>query len=159
MDTERKTIVERLAASRAALVEVCRELDRDTWTQPVYAHGEENEWTAMDLLRHLVWAEGGMLRLMKQIRAGEEGAPADFDLDRYNASGVRKLKDEMPADLLLRLEQNRRDVLAFVDSLEEGDWPKKGRHGSLRIMTIREILEQIARHEEEHLRDLRQVLS
>lgn len=159
MDTERKTIIERLAASRAELVEACRELDRDTWTQPVYAHGEENEWTAMDLLRHLVWAEGGMLRLMKQIRAGEEGAPADFDLDRYNASGVRKLKDEMPADLLLRLEQNRRDVLAFVDSLEEGDWPKKGRHGSLRIMTIREILEQIARHEEEHLRDLRRVLS
>lgn len=159
MYTERKEIMEKLAATRAELIEVCRELDWDTWTQPVYAHGDEDEWTAMDLLRHLVWAEGGMLRLMKQIRAGEEGVPEDFDLDRYNASGIRKLKDELPSGLLLRLEQNRQDVAAFVDSLEEGDWEKQGRHGSLRIMTIQEILEQIAGHEEEHLRDLRQVLS
>jgi uncharacterized damage-inducible protein DinB len=156
--SERNEIVNRLAVSRSELLETCRELDRDTWTQPVYAHGEENEWSAMDLLRHLVWAEGGMLRLMKQIRAGEEGVPADFDLDRYNASGVRKLKEETPAELLLRLEQNRKDVLAFMDTLEEGDWEKKGRHGSLRIMTIREILQLIASHEEQHLADLRRVL-
>ncbi|NLF66729.1 MAG: DinB family protein, partial [Chloroflexi bacterium] len=109
--------------------------------------------------RHLVWAEGGMLRLMRQIRAGEEGAPADFDLDRYNAAGVNKLKDEMPADLLLRLEKNRNELLAFVESLEEGDWEKKGRHGSLRIMSIREILERIADHEAQHLADLREALS
>jgi hypothetical protein len=159
VETERDVILKRLAASRAELVEACRELDRDTWTQPVYGHGEEVEWTAMDLLRHLVWAEGGMLRLMTQIRAGEEGVPADFDLDRYNASGIRKLKDELPADLLLRLEQNRKDVLAFMDSLEEGDWEKQGRHGSLRILTIGEILKLIASHEEQHLADLRRVLS
>jgi hypothetical protein len=113
----------------------------------------------MDLLRHLVWAEGGMLRLMRQIRAGEEGVPADFDLNRYNASGINKLKDQMPADLLVRLEQNRGDLLSFVEALEEGDWEKKGRHGSLRIMTIKEILELVASHEEQHLSDMRHALS
>jgi len=151
--------MEKLAATRADLVKVARELDWDSWTHPVYGHGGEKEWSAMDLLRHLVWAEGGMLRLMRQIRAGEEGAPADFDLDRYNAAGVNKLKDEMPADLLLRLEKNRNELLAFVESLEEGDWEKKGRHGSLRIMSIREILERIADHEAQHLADLREALS
>jgi len=151
--------MEKLAATRADLVKVARELDWDSWTHPVYSHGGEKEWSAMDLLRHLVWAEGGMLRLMRQIRAGEEGAPADFDLDRYNAAGVNKLKDEMPADLLLRLEKNRNELLAFVESLEEGDWEKKGRHGSLRIMSIREILERIADHEAQHLADLREALS
>ncbi len=159
MYRERKTIMEKLAATRADLVKVARELDWDSWTHPVYGHGGEKEWSAMDLLRHLVWAEGGMLRLMRQIRAGEEGAPADFDLDRYNAAGVNKLKDEMPADLLLRLEKNRNELLAFVESLEEGDWEKKGRHGSLRIMSIREILERIADHEAQHLADLREALS
>jgi hypothetical protein len=151
--------MEKLAATRADLVKVARELDWDSWTHPVYGHGGEKEWSAMDLLRHLVWAEGGMLRLMRQIRAGEEGAPADFDLDRYNAAGVNKLKDERPADLLLRLEKNRNELLAFVESLEEGDWEKKGRHGSLRIMSIREILERIADHEAQHLADLREALS
>ena len=127
MYRERKAIMEKLAATRAELVEACRELDRDTWTHPIYAHGEENEWTAIDLLRHLVWAEGGMLRLMRQIRAGEEGVPADFDLDRYNAAGIDRLENEMPSDLLLRLEENRKELLAFVNSLEEGGWEKKGR--------------------------------
>lgn len=159
MYRERKTIMEKLAATRADLVKVARELDWDSWTHPVYGHGGEKEWSAMDLLRHLVWAEGGMLRLMRQIRAGEEGAPADFDLDRYNAAGVSKLKDEMPADLLLHLEKNRKELLAFVESLEEGDWEKKGRHGSLRIMSIQEILERIADHEAQHLADLREALS
>ncbi len=155
----RKTIMDKLAATRAEVIKVCRELDWDSWTHPVYAHGETNEWTAMDLLRHLVWSEGGMLRLMRQIRAGEEGVPADFDLDRYNASGIARLKEETPADLLLRLEQNRDALIAFVESLEEGDWEKRGRHGSMRIMTIQEILEMIADHEAQHLADLRRVLA
>jgi hypothetical protein len=159
VDTERDKILERLAATRAELVAAARELDRESWTQPVYAHGEEKQWTAMDLLRHLVWSEGGMLRLMKQIRAGEEGVPADFDLDRYNASGVQKLKDELPSDLLMRLERNRTELLTFVESLEEGDWQKQGRHGSLRILTIKEILELIASHEAQHLQDMRAALA
>lgn len=159
MYRERKTIMEKLAATRADLVRVARDLDGESWTHPVYSHGEEKEWSAMDLLRHLVWAEGGMLRLMRQIRAGEEGVPADFDLDRYNAAGIGKLKEELPADLLLRLEQNRNDLLAFVSTLEEGDWEKRGRHGSLRIMTIQEILEMVADHEAQHLADLREALS
>lgn len=159
MYRERKAIMEKLAATRADLVRVARDLNQESWTHPVYSHGEETKWTTMDLLRHLVWAEGGMLRLMRQIRAGEEGVPADFDLDRYNAAGISKLKEEMPADLLLRLEQNRNDLVAFVNTLEEGDWEKRGRHGSMRIMTIQEILEMVADHEAQHLADLREALS
>lgn len=158
MDDERVSLIDRLAAARAELVEVARDLDRDTWTQPVYAHGEENEWSAMDLLRHLVWAEGGMLRLLRQIKAGEEGVPSDFDLDRYNAVGVQKLKSEMPAELLQRLAANRQELLAFIDTLTADDWEKQGRHGSLHIMTIREICELIAAHETQHLEDMRQRL-
>lgn len=159
MDPDKDHITQKLAATRAELLEVTRDLDRETWTQPVYAHGKETEWSAMDLLRHLAWAEGGMLRLMRQIQAGEEGVPADFDLDRYNASGVKKLKDEMPAELMERLENNRHQLLDVVDTLEADDWEKKGRHGSLHILTIREILEVIADHEAEHLQDLRQVIA
>jgi hypothetical protein len=158
MDEVTEIMLERLAATRAELVAVVRELDRETWTQPVYAHGQENEWSAMDLLRHLAWAEGGMLRLVRQIRAGEDGVPADFDLDRYNASGVSKLKQEMPAELLQRMAQNRQELLDFIDSLEADDWEKKGRHGSLRMMSIREICEEIAAHEAQHLADMRQRL-
>ncbi|MDT8306325.1 MAG: DinB family protein [Anaerolineae bacterium] len=159
MDTDKEQIKQKLATTRADLLAVTRDLDRETWTQPVYAHADETEWSAMDLLRHLAWAESGMLRLMRQIRAGEEGVPPDFDLDRYNASGVNKLKDEMPAELLQRLENNRQQLLDFVNTLGPDDWDKKGRHGSLRILTIGEILEVIADHEAEHLHDLGQVIA
>jgi hypothetical protein len=158
MEDERAMLIDRLAETRAELVDVARDLDRDTWTQPVYAHGEANEWSAMDLLRHLAWAEGGMLRLLRQIKAGEEGVPADFDLDAYNATGVQKLKAEMPAELLQRMASNRQELVEFIGMLEEDDWEKQGRHGSLRILTIREICELVASHEAEHLRDMRQRL-
>lgn len=150
-------VKEELAETRQRLLETARALDREDWTQPVYVH-DEQEWSAADLLRHLTWAESGMLMLMKQIQRGESGTPPDFDLDRYNARGVSKLKDKMPAELLEQLQENRRQLLAFLDTLAEADWDETGRHGSGNIMSIREIAQTIAHHEAEHLQDLRQAL-
>ena len=149
---------EKLAETRQELMEVARELDRQEWSHPVYAHDEEVQWTAGDLLRHLVWAEGGMLRMIQQVKEGGGGVPDDFDLDRYNASGVKKLKDKVPAELLAIMEKNRQQLLAFIEGLAPEDWQKEGRHGSGRMMTIEEVVEMIAGHEAQHLEDLRRAL-
>jgi hypothetical protein len=156
-DSEKKSAIrEKLESTRADLLHVARELTEEEWTQPVYAH--DGEWTALDLLRHLTWAESGMLRLLRQLQQGEEGVPPDFDLDRYNASGVQRLAGKVPAELMAMMAQNREELLAFLDTLQAEDWEKEGRHGSLRIMTIEAILNLIADHESQHLADLREVL-
>ena len=125
---KKEAIKDELAAARERVLEVVRELDREEWTHPVYAHEEETKWTAGDVLRHLVWAEGGMLRMMRQVKEGGTGVPEDFEIDRYNARGIEKLKKKMPAELLEMMDQ------------------------------IEEVLETIAAHEAQHLEDLREAL-
>ncbi|MFW6062726.1 MAG: DinB family protein, partial [Chloroflexota bacterium] len=150
MSNKKKDAIRRkLEQSRTATLELARQLEREDWSHLVYSH--DGGWNALDLLRHLTWAESGMLRLMQMIREGDEGVPPDFDIDRYNARGVSKLNDQMPADLMATMDDNRQELMHFLEDLEEGDWQKEGRHGSLRIMTIEEILNLIADHEAEHL--------
>jgi hypothetical protein len=46
----------------------------------------------------------------------------------------------------------------LIDGLAEEDWQKEGRHGSMQMMTIEEVVETIAEHEAQHLADLREAL-
>jgi hypothetical protein len=119
---------------------------------------ESAEWQVSDLLRHDVSAEHSMTRLIENIRDGGEGASADFDLTRWNASRVQKAKAKSIEDLTADLAQNRTYLLGVIDSLDEADLDKKGRHGSLRIMSIEEILHLIADHEQRHMADIQQAL-
>lgn len=146
-----------LNETRRELLEWAKALPEGDWTQPVYSHGEE--WTTLDVFRHLTWAEGGMARLIQQIRQGEEGTPRDFDLDRYNARGVEKLAEKTPAELLEMMTRNRQWVLDILVDLEPAELALTGRHGSGEILSIAQILETIARHEQQHLAEMRQALS
>ena len=67
MSNEKKDAIRRkLQQSRNATLEVAQELEREDWSHLVYSH--DGGWNASDLLRHLTWAESGMLRLVKMIR-------------------------------------------------------------------------------------------
>lgn len=149
-------VVKKLEETREAFFELSHRLEEADWTRPIYTHGET--WTAGDVLRHLTDAESGMLGTMRNILEGGGGVPEDFDLDRWNRSRVAKAKEKTPAELLAQMEENRKLLLAFVEELEPEDLDKKGRHASLRIMSIEEILHQIADHERQHMADVRQAL-
>jgi len=155
---ERKeTVVRKLTTTREAFFALARQLEESDWTQPIYTHGEE--WSAADVLRHLTDAESGMLGTMRNILKGGGGVPEDFDLNRWNRSRVAKAKDKTPSELLAQMEENRAELLAFIDELDAEDLNKEGRHASLRIMSIEEILHQIADHERQHMADLRHALA
>lgn len=157
MATKTKSDLEKkLVQAREELLQWCRDLTESEWTQPVYVHDEE--WTMQDVLRHLTWAEGGMARLIQQVREGHEGVPPDFDLNRYNARGVDKLKEKTPAELMALMAENRRWILRMLEEMDEEELTLEGRHGSLNVMSISEILHTIALHERGHLRDMRRAL-
>lgn len=147
----------KLEQARQDLLQWCQTLEESDWTQPVYVHDEE--WTVQDVLRHLTWAEGGMARLIQQIREGHEGVPPDFDLDRYNARGVDKLKDRAPAELMAMMTENREWILRMLDEMDQDELQLAGRHGSMHIMSIAEIFRTIAIHERQHLRELRRAIT
>jgi uncharacterized protein (TIGR03083 family) len=157
MSDKKADIQAKLSATRQVLQALIEGVSDEQWATAVYA--DNSDWTIADLFRHVVDSERSMTALMAQIQGGGEGVPADFDLARWNARGINKAKEKTTAELIADSRQNRAALLAFINSLAETDWDKKGRHGSLRIMSIEEICHLIADHEAGHTEEIRRALA
>lgn len=158
MEAERRkaAIREKLSAAREALLALYGGLDEEALETIVYADG--GEWRVADLLRHLMSAERDMGRLIDMIRTGGEGASADFDLHRWNASRIARSRDKSVPELLAEMDRNRLELLELLAATTAEELDRRGRHGSLRIMSVEEIFGLIADHERRHLDDIRRVL-
>ena len=150
-------LLDKLAATRQTLLAVLENMPPDNWEKTLYSEGAT--WTASDVLRHLVSAQYGMIRLIQVIQEGGEGVPPDFDRDRYNQRSVEKARDKNPAQLIQQLQENRSWLLTILPTLVAEDWEKKGRHASGRFLTIAEIVAVIADHEQIHAHDLHQLVN
>ncbi|GAB4151269.1 MAG: hypothetical protein Fur0021_15030 [Candidatus Promineifilaceae bacterium] len=150
---KKEIVLERIAGTRQELFNLLQTLDDADWQTQVYADGDQ--WSVLDLLRHMTSAEKSMVLLMENIRRGGEGASAGFDLNRWNASQVRKQQEKTPAGLMAEMEANRQELLTFIESLSAEDWEKQGRHGAGQIMSIYEIVKIIGLHEKTHMQDIR----
>jgi DinB superfamily len=146
---KKAAILDKLTIERAELHAFFDGLTADDWQTAVY--DEDVPWTFADILRHLVDAERGMISLMRQWQQGRDPVSPDFDLARWNARVINKTAAKSPAELLTEFAENRADLLTFIGTVQPEDWVKKGRHGSLRIMTIEEVCYLIADHELSHL--------
>lgn len=149
-------IAEKLNEERTALMAFFEQLDDKDWETAVYH--EETHWTITDILRHLVDAERGMTGLMMQWQQGKDPVPADFDLARWNNRVIQKAAEKSPDELLTELRENRINLLSFIDTIQEDDWGKQGRHGSLRIMSIEEVCHLIGDHELDHLQVMKEAV-
>ncbi len=150
MENDKKAVIlSKLNEERADLRTFLDGLTVDEWQTAVY--DEDAKWTLADIVRHLVDAERGMIGMMQQWQQGKDPVRPDFDLARWNARVVQKAAEKSPAELLTEMAQNRANLLAFIETIQSEDWAKKGRHGSLRIMTIDEVCHLIADHELSHL--------
>lgn len=156
-DDRKEAIKAKLTAAREKFLATVSGLTDEQWAARAYSEG--SEWQVIDILRHVADSEKGMTAQMAQIRGGGEGVPPDFDLARWNQRVVTKLSEKGPQELLDSMGTNRTALFAFIDSLEETDWDKKGRHANLKIMTIEEICHLIADHETLHLTGIREALA
>lgn len=154
MSDKKSEIIEKLNSVRATTKSVVAGLSEAQWAQALYA--EDAHWTVLDLLRHAVNAEPGMIAWMKQVQAGGEGVPADFDLNRWNDRIVQKNQGKTAVDLLADMETNRASLLAFMDTIQEEDWGKVGRHASMLMLSIEQVCHVIADHEAGHVEEIRQ---
>ena len=159
MSDERKEAIKaRLEATRAQLLATLDELTEEEWYSAAYSE-EGGDWSVLDILRHVTDSERGMTALMAQVKAGGAGVSDDFDLNRWNRRVVEKLQGKTAADMRAALIENRAALFAFIDTLNEDDWEKKGRHASGHILTIEQVCKLIARHERDHLAEIRTAVS
>lgn len=156
MPDKKQIVKEKLSSTREEIITLAQGLTDEQWAMNAYSEG--SEWRVIDIFRHVADSERGMTNLMVQIRQGGEGVPPDFDLDRWNQRAVAKQQEKTPSELLEKMAVNRETLFSFIDSLEPEDWDKKGRHASLRIMSVEEICHLIADHEAMHLAVIRQTL-
>jgi uncharacterized protein (TIGR03083 family) len=150
MADRRETARIRLAAGRAALDAAITRLSDDAWDRPT----SNPAWTARDLLTHLTIAEPGLLLRMRRILEGTSQLPPGFDLNVYNERQITKRRGEAVATLRSSLDDSRSQVLAFLDGLSDDQFDQRGWHASGREVTVGEMFEILAWHEETHAGDI-----
>jgi uncharacterized protein (TIGR03083 family) len=155
-DAKKEEIREKLNQARIALFDCLQGLEATEWQTAVQS--EDARWTVADLVRHLINAEKGMTGLIVQFQQGNDPVPPDFDRERYNVRSVEKIQHLTPAAMLETMTANRNQLLQVIATLAPDDWQKRGRHASLRIMSIEEICHLIADHETAHLADIQKAL-
>lgn len=157
MTDKKVEIAKKLNDSRQQLMLFFEGLDEAGWETAVY--DEDTTWTITDILRHLADSERGMTGMMMQWQQGKDPVPADFDLERWNNRVIQKAAEKTADQLLEEMRAHRIDLLSFIDTLRDEDWETKGRHASLRIMSIEEVCHLIADHEMDHLRVMKEALA
>ena len=155
-DAKQVEMATKLNDERTSLVTFFTGLEESEWDTAVYH--EDTTWTIADILRHLVDAEKGMTGLIMAWQQGDDPVRPDFDLERWNNRVIQKTAEKTSDELLGEMRQNRINLLSFIETIQPEDWEKKGRHGSLRIMTIEEVCHLIADHELSHLKVMKEAL-
>jgi len=128
----------------------------DRWDAQVYSDGAA--WNVRQLVIHIALSDKGMNNQIMGIAEGREVIPPDFDIERYNKRSVEKQADMTPEQARASLAESRTALLAWLDSADEALLERSGRHASLQILTVRQILELMIAHERDHARDIARVL-
>jgi uncharacterized protein (TIGR03083 family) len=149
--TDRKDALRtRLVAGRVALTSSLDSMREEDWDRPT----TNPSWTARDILTHLSIAEPGLLARMRRILEGTSALQPGFDLNVYNQRQVSKRQGESVAILRAALDESRPQVLAFLDRLSDEQLEIRGWHASGREVTLADMFEILADHEETHARDI-----
>jgi uncharacterized protein (TIGR03083 family) len=156
VDGELARLVKRLREDGDKVVQFFESLEPGEWTAPVYREG--SAWSAQDLLSHFVSAERSVGRLLEDVLQGGPGAPANFDIDGFNAAEVDALRPLSPAARLQAFRDARQQTLERVAGLDAADLRRRGRHPWLGDTTIEDIVQMIYRHTMIHVRDARKAL-
>jgi uncharacterized protein (TIGR03083 family) len=141
---------EKVIAARQRLNDTIQALADDDWDRAT----TNPEWSARDILSHLAVAEPGLLARMNLILEGKSQLPPGFDLNVYNTRQVAKKKGAAVAELVNSLTASREKLLLFLDELPDASLDIRGWHASGREVTVAEMLQILAWHEESHAADI-----
>jgi hypothetical protein len=145
----------KLEKGRQKTFEIFSALTPEQWQQPLY---HEPAWQVRHLLAHFVSAERQLLALAQSVAAGGPGAPPDFDYDRFNADEQNRLEGRSLPTLLDLLDQERRQTIEWVRTLDADQLDKVGRHPVLGDVTVETMITAIYGHQLLHMRDLSRLL-
>ena len=144
-----------LARTPAALDAFLRDLP-EAWTS---RNEGENTWSAFDVVGHLIHAErtDWIPRVKMVLQFGETRTFEPFD--RWGQSRESQGKSlEQLLDEFARLRSGNLTELRGLN-LQQADLERRGRHPSLGVVTLSELLATWAAHDLTHLHQLSRVMA
>lgn len=129
-------------------------LDRigDRGDEQIYSEGAQ--WTIRQLVIHLAIADKGHNAMLMHIAQGKELIPEDYDLERFNKRSVEKQAETTLRQARAALAQSRTEFMHWLDTINDTTLDLKGRHASMNIMTISQIMDVMEMHERSHANDI-----
>ncbi|MDX2138896.1 MAG: DinB family protein [Chloroflexota bacterium] len=146
---------ENLDSARAHLNTV---LDAATDHPDAQVYSDGLQWNVRQIAVHLSDADRGHNNQIMAFAEGRDIIPEDFDIERYNKRVTEKRAEMTLAEARAALHESRAALNAWLDTLDESTLDKTGRHASLRILSIREVLQWMALHERQHADDISSAL-
>lgn len=152
---------EKLTAERSKLLESFANLTPAEIMRPC-----EGGWSIKDLLAHVAASEGINVKFAKamvsqdapeQVRvlAGDyTDFPPPFDLDKFNAYMMERLRAQSPEQVIAALNATRADTLAWLETLTPADLERSGTHAVWGKNTVREMMRVLVIHEKMHRGDI-----
>ncbi len=111
------------------------------------------EWSAKEVLGHL---RDALALAREQVQAVLDGRPLPHcDLDALPEERDYGARDA--GDLLEEMARERRRLLHLLWSLTDDEWQRAGRHPLRGQLTIADIVRELARHDLEHLWQVRRL--
>ena len=149
---ELSTLFEKLQQEQDGVKMLVEGAPEGALDRPGPGAGAEGDWSAREMLAHVVSSEHGLLALARAIVSGHGDAlPPAYDLHAENAKAVAKRRRLSAADLLLEWERGRADWKAFLESVTPGQLEMCGtHHASPQPMSLRALVIVMLRHERGH---------
>lgn len=119
----------------------------------------EPEWTARDMLAHLITTERAIRPLILAITRGDPGAPPGYDIDAANARFLEGMRGLAIGDLLTAWASERAATVEAFRALDGSALERRGRHPFLGETTVDDMIQLMYRHEMLHTRDVKRGLA
>lgn len=156
MSERKQAIYRHLQSTRQTLLDAVQGLaDRD-WERAV--HSSEGAWTVKQALTHVTSAEPGQIATGQRMLKDEVKLPEGFSLSFWNNRQVEKNKDKTPQELLAQLSESRKQLLAWIEALDEADFERTGQHARGDFISVEQLCYRIGQHEADHAAEIRQAL-
>jgi hypothetical protein len=152
----RQEIIDTLEKGLERSIAFFTSLSPEQLAEEIYQDGAR--WTARQVVAHFIAIERSMQWLFNNIISGGEGAPADFDVDRYNQSQTRKFDGLSLDELIERLRRVRRETIGIVSAMSESDLDREGRHAFHGHGKLERFIRWADEHMQIHEDDIRAAL-
>lgn len=152
----RQEIIDTLEKGLERSIAFFTSLSPEQLAEEIYQDGAR--WTARQVVAHFIAIERSMQWLFNNIISGGEGAPEDFDIDRYNQSQTRKFDGLSLDELIERLRRVRRETIGIVSAMSESDLDREGRHAFHGHGKLERFIRWADEHMQIHEDDIRAAL-